>query len=184
MNQKTLIQTKKLAFAALLIAVGVVCSSFAIPIGASKCLPTQHAVNVIAGVFLGPVYGCAMAFITSLIRFFLGTGSLLAFPGSMIGALLCGILYRYGKKLWCAFLGEVFGTGILGAIAAFPIAAFLLGQEAAVFTYVVPFLISTAGGSVLSICLIKILDKTHVLSMIQNSLGTLPIKKEKQKISS
>ena len=101
-------QIKKLAFAALLIALGVVCSSFAIPVGASKCLPTQHAVNVLAGVFLGPVYSCSMAFITSLIRLMLGTGSLLAFPGSMIGALLCGLAFKYGKRLWCAFAGEVF----------------------------------------------------------------------------
>ncbi|MBS1474286.1 energy coupling factor transporter S component ThiW [Massiliimalia massiliensis] len=165
-------QIKKLAFAALLIALGVVCSSFAIPVGASKCLPTQHAVNVLAGVFLGPVYSCSMAFITSLIRLMLGTGSLLAFPGSMIGALLCGLAFKYGKRLWCAFAGEVFGTGILGALAAYPVAVFLLGKEAAVFAYVLPFLISTVGGSILSVVFIKILEKTHVMSMIQNSLGT------------
>lgn len=170
---------KKLAFAALLIAVGVVCSSFSIPIGASKCLPTQHAINVIAGVFLGPVYGCGMAFVTSLIRLLTGTGSALAFPGSMIGALLCGLAFKYGKRLWFAFLGEVIGTGILGALAAYPVAAFLLGQEAAVFAYVVPFLISTVGGSILSVVFIKILDKTHVMSMIQNSLGTVTVPKKK-----
>lgn len=165
-------QIKKLAFASLFIALGVVCSSFAIPVGASKCLPTQHAINVIAGVFLGPAYGCGMAFITSLIRLISGTGSLLAFPGSMVGALLCGLAFKYGKHLWCAFAGEVFGTGILGALLAYPITVFILGKEAAMFAFVVPFLISTIGGSLLSIVLIKILEKTHVMSMIQTSLGT------------
>ena len=172
-SEKTLHLTIfKLAFAALVIAVGVIFSSFSIPIGASRCLPTQHAVNVLAGVFLGPVYGCCMAFVTSLIRLAMGTGTLLAFPGSMIGALLCGLAFKYGRRLWCAFLGEVFGTGILGALACWPVAVFLLGQEAAVFAYVVPFLISTLGGSILSVVLIKILDKAHVLAMFQRKLGT------------
>ena len=89
----------KLVLAALLIAVGVACSPFSIPIGASKCFPVQHMVNVLAAVMLGPWYGVAMAFLTSLLRVLLGTGSLLAFPGSMCGALLCGLLYHYKKSL-------------------------------------------------------------------------------------
>ena len=80
---------KKLAAAGLLTAVAVACSPFSIPVGASQCFPVQHMVNVLAAVFLGPWYGVAMAFVTSLIRNMLGTGSLLAFPGSMCGALLC-----------------------------------------------------------------------------------------------
>ena len=40
-----------------------------------------------------------MAFVTSLLRNLMGTGTLLAFPGSMCGAFLCGILYKYGKRL-------------------------------------------------------------------------------------
>ena len=71
---------KKLAVAAMLTAVAVALSTFSIPIGASKCFPIQHLCNVIAGVFLGPWYGVAMAFCTSLIRNLMGTGSLLAFP--------------------------------------------------------------------------------------------------------
>ncbi len=53
---------KKLAVAAMLTAVAVALSTFSIPIGASKCFPIQHLCNVIAGVFLGPWYGMAMAF--------------------------------------------------------------------------------------------------------------------------
>ena len=90
---------KKLAVAAMLTAVAVALSTFSIPIGASKCFPIQHLCNVIAGVFLGPWYGMAMAFCTSLIRNLMGTGSLLAFPGSMVGAFLGGFLYRMHGKL-------------------------------------------------------------------------------------
>lgn len=56
---------KKLATAGLLTALGVVCSAFYIPVGASKCFPIQHAVNVLGGVILGPGYAVAMAFATS-----------------------------------------------------------------------------------------------------------------------
>ena len=105
--------TKKLLTAAMLTALSVSLSSFAIPIGASKCFPIQHLCNVIAGVFLGPGYGVAMAFCTSFIRNLLGTGSLLAFPGSMVGAFLCGLLYQRTGRLAAAYFGEVFGTGIL-----------------------------------------------------------------------
>ena len=88
--------TKKLVLAAVLIALGVAASPLYIPIGASKCFPVQHLVNVLAAVLLGPWYGVSMAFVTSLLRVLIGTGSLLAFPGSMCGALLAGLLYKYG----------------------------------------------------------------------------------------
>ena len=83
------VNVKKLALAGILVAVGVVCSTFSIPVGASKCAPAQHFINILGGVFLGPSYAVAMAFVTSLLRNLLGTGTLLAFPGSMCGAFLC-----------------------------------------------------------------------------------------------
>ena len=52
MNQSN--RTRKLALAGLLTAVAVVGGMFSIPIGAAKCSPVQHMVNVIAGVLLGP----------------------------------------------------------------------------------------------------------------------------------
>ena len=85
---------KKTALAGMLVALTVALSGFSIPIGASKCFPIQHLVNVLAGVFLGPVYGVSMAFCVSLIRNILGTGSLLAFPGSMVGAFLGAYLFQ------------------------------------------------------------------------------------------
>ena len=51
------ITTRKLAIAGVLIAVGVVCSPLNFPVGASKCFPVQHLINIIASVFLGPFYG-------------------------------------------------------------------------------------------------------------------------------
>jgi energy coupling factor transporter S component ThiW len=87
--------TKKLTLSALLIAIGTLTAHILyIPVGVAKCFPIQHAINILSAVILGPWYAVANAFLTSLVRNILGTGSLLAFPGSMIGALLAGILYK------------------------------------------------------------------------------------------
>ncbi len=157
---------KKLSLAGILVAVGVVCSAFSIPIGVAKVFPVQHFINVLAGVVLGPFYGVAMAFVTSLIRNLLGTGSLLAFPGSMCGALLCGLLYQSTRKLSIAFLGEVIGTGILGAFLAYPIAALLLSSKAAFYGFVLPFGISSFAGAAISMVLLVALHKAGILSRL------------------
>ncbi|HYE10582.1 MAG TPA: energy coupling factor transporter S component ThiW, partial [Patescibacteria group bacterium] len=87
-------RTRKMTLSSLLIAIGVITGNMIfIPVGAAKAFPVQHTINVISAILLGPGYGVAIAFCISLLRNILGTGSLLAFPGSMIGALLAGILY-------------------------------------------------------------------------------------------
>ena len=154
---------KKLALAGILIAVGVACSPFYIPVGASKCFPIQHMINVLAAVVLGPYYGVAMAFVTSLLRLAMGTGSILAFPGSMCGALLCGLVYHYTQKLSWTYVAEILGTGVLGGLAAWPLATLFMSADVALFAYVIPFLVSTVGGTVIAAVLIAALKKTHVL---------------------
>lgn len=76
----------KLVFAAVLVALAVVGSLVSFPIGASKCAPVQHLVNIIGAVFLGPAWAVGVGFTAALLRNLLGLGSLLAFPGSMVGA--------------------------------------------------------------------------------------------------
>ena len=93
------IKLKKLVLTAVFAAVAVVGSLFSFPVFGSKCAPVQHLINVLCAVILGPGYGVAAAFVSSLIRNLLGLGTLLAFPGSMCGALLAGILYHYIKKM-------------------------------------------------------------------------------------
>lgn len=161
---------KKLVVTAMLAAIAVSLSTFSIPIGASKCFPIQHLVNVIAGVFLGPWYGLLMAFCTSLIRNLMGTGSLLAFPGSMVGAFLCGFFYQRYHKLILAYIGEIIGTGIIGALLCYPIATLVMGKEAALFAYVIPFMMSTALGTAFAIVLIGALYRTHAMDYMRQIL--------------
>lgn len=163
---------KKLTVTAILAAVAVVGSLFSFPIFGSKCAPVQHLVNVICAVLVGPWYAFAQAFIASLIRNILGLGSPLAFPGSMCGALLAGLLYKYGKELPFAYVGEVFGTGIIGGILSYPVARFVMGNSAAaLFTFVVPFLVSTCGGTILAIIITMALKKSGMLVKMQETMA-------------
>ena len=164
---------KKLAAAGLLCAVAVVGSLFSFPVLGSKCAPVQHMVNVICAVFLGPWYGVAVAFAASLLRNLLGMGSLMAFPGSMCGALLCGIVYWKTKNLTATLVGEVFGTGIIGGLAAYPVAVLFMNVSAAAvafYAYIIPFLISTVAGSVLAGILVAALKRTGALKTMGAAL--------------
>ena len=166
--------TKKLALAGVLCAVAVVGSMFSFPVFGSKCAPVQHMVNVLCAVLLGPWYGVAVAFVASLLRNLLGLGSLMAFPGSMCGALLCGIVYHKTKNLLATLFGEVFGTSIIGGLLAWPVAVFLMGKAAgdiAFYAYIVPFLVSTVGGSIIAGVVLIALEKNSTLKKMQASLA-------------
>lgn len=168
MNRKAL---HRLTLAGLLTAVAVVGSLFSFPVLGAKCAPVQHMVNVTAGVLLGPAGAVGVAFAASLLRNLTGLGSILAFPGSMIGALLCGVAWRLSHRLSAAWAGEVFGTGILGALAAYPMAAFLMNNSAAaLFTFVPSFLASTVIGSAVSVGVLTTLSRTGTFGRLEGAL--------------
>ena len=159
--------------AGILCAVAVVGSLLSFPVFGSKCSPVQHVVNVLGGVLLGPWYNLAIAFLAALIRNLLGLGSLLAFPGSMCGALLCGLVYQGTRKIFPTLVGEVFGTGIIGGLLAYPIAVAFMSVVAgsvAFYAYIVPFLISTVVGSLIAGTLLLSLQRTGVLPKLLTQL--------------
>ncbi|MCD8221012.1 MAG: energy coupling factor transporter S component ThiW [Clostridiales bacterium] len=160
--------TRKLALAGVLTAVAVAGSLLSFPVAGSKCAPIQHMVNLFAAVTLGPWWGFAIAFCASLLRNLMGLGSLMAFPGSMLGALCCGLVYAATKKIGPTCFAEAFGTGVLGGLAAYPVARFLMGiHPAGIFVYIIPFLISTVAGSILAFVLLGILEKGGTLNHIR-----------------
>lgn len=172
--------TKKLAVAAIFVAIAVVGSAFiSFPVFGSKCSPTQHMVNVLCAVFLGPWYGVGVAFCASLIRNLVGAGTLMAFPGSMIGALCCGLVFKALKNknevaaIVLTLAAEMLGTGVLGGLCAYPVATLFMSVDAAstaVTAYIIPFLISTVAGSIIAGVLIFALRAGGALKMMQRSL--------------
>ncbi|MCD7874832.1 MAG: energy coupling factor transporter S component ThiW [Acidaminococcaceae bacterium] len=146
----------KLTFSGAAGAIGTLSAHLIyIPAGVSKCFPVQHAINVLGAVILGPGYATAVAFVISCLRNMFGTGSLLAFPGSMIGACLAGLCYSRFGTVKAAIAGEIFGTGILGGLAAWVFARFFLGSAVVAWFFIPPFLISTVGGSIIAGLILK-----------------------------
>jgi energy coupling factor transporter S component ThiW len=147
----------KITVVGLLVAIGVIAAPFSIPVGVSRVFPAQHAINVIAGVLLGPGFALISAILISTIRNLLGTGTLLAFPGSIFGALLAGLAFRYFKKKYLAAIGEVVGTGLIGALVSFPVARWLLGFGGVAYFYIVPFALSSITGAVMAVVVLRLI---------------------------
>jgi len=155
--------SRHVARAVLLIAVSVALSPFFIPVGISKCFPAQHMVNVIAAVVLGPAYATLIAFVAAVLRNILGLGTLLAFPGGMIGALLAGLAYRATRNTFMAGLGEVIGTGLLGAlVSVWIVGPMLMGKSMAVVTLIVAFSVSSVGGAVIGLAALALLRRAGI----------------------
>ena len=162
MKQQT--ATRKLAISGIFVALAVVGSLLSVPVAGSRCAPVQHMINVLAAVTLGPGWVVGIAFCASLLRNLLGIGSLLAFPGSMVGALCCGLVFRLSRRIDLTCLAEALGTGFLGGLAAYPIAKLLMGvQPETAFVYVIPFLISTVAGSILAFAVLSMLERRGIL---------------------
>lgn len=158
-------KSQKVSLSGILIAFAVVGSVFSFPILGSRSAPIQHLVNVLSAILLGPMYAVGIAFGASLIRNLLGWGTLLAFPGSMFGALLAGLFYKYTHRVRLAFIGEVLGTTILGGLAAYVVAGWLGITDVAFTAYILPFFLSSIVGSIFALIVYKSLEKRRVFEM-------------------
>jgi energy-coupling factor transport system ATP-binding protein len=154
-------ETRTIARAIILVAIGVAISPFtSIPIGIAKINPAQHFVNVVGAVLLGPWWAAGIALIIGILRNALGTGTLLAFPGGMIGAFLAGLAYRYSRSIYLGALGEIIGTGLLGAIAsALMVAPILMKKPMGLGALIIAFSGSTIVGSIIGVLALNLLDR-------------------------
>ena len=60
-------------------------------------------------------------------------------------------MYWKTKKLQLTVAADIFGSGILGGLCAYPVAVLFMGTDAgavAFYAYIIPFLISSVVGSV------------------------------------
>ncbi|MBM4277328.1 MAG: energy coupling factor transporter S component ThiW [Deltaproteobacteria bacterium] len=160
-------ETRIIARAVILVAIGVAVSPFtSIPMGIAKINPTQHFVNVIAAILLGPWWATGIALIIGIFRNALGTGTLLAFPGGMIGAFLAGMAYRYSRNIYVGAIGEVIGTGLLGATAsALIVAPVFMGKTMALGTLIIAFSGSTIVGAIIGLFGLKLLEQAGLVKL-------------------
>lgn len=149
-------KSKQIVLMAMFVAIAVAGSAFiSFPAGVARAFPVQHAVNVMAAVLFGTGPAVLIAFLTGAIRLFAGTGSLIAFPGGMIGAFLAGILYMVSRRLWLAAIGEIIGTGIIASLIAVPYTSILMDTEVAALFFMPAFLVSSISGALLGVALLS-----------------------------
>ncbi len=153
--------SRKVAQAVVLVAIGAALSPFtSFPVGVAKVNPTQHFVNVLGAVLLGPWWALTIAAIIGILRNTLGLGTLLAFPGGMIGAFLAGYVYRYTRNLYLGTLGEIVGTGILAAlVSGLLVAPVFMQSTMALGLLIASFLASTVLGSILGVLALQLLKR-------------------------
>ena len=97
----------------------------------------------------------------------------LALTGAVFGAFLSGVLYRASKgRLICAVIGEVVGTGIIGAIVSYPVMTFLVHKEGLTWLFYVPsFLCGTLIGGSVAFVFLRQLARAGVLPRFQRMLS-------------
>jgi energy-coupling factor transport system ATP-binding protein len=157
--------TRKTAYAVVLVAIGVALAPYtSFPIGIAKVNPTQHFVNVLAAVLLGPWWAVLTATVIAILRNAMGVGTLLAFPGGMIGAFLAGIVYRITRRTWAAAAGEIVGTGgIAPVVSALFVAPILMGNAIPLLALVPSFLGSTLAGALLGVLALRLLKRADIV---------------------
>ena len=159
--------TRSVAYAVVLVAIGVALAPYtSFPIGIAKVNPTQHFVNVVGAVLLGPWWAVIIATIIGIIRNVMGVGTLLAFPGGMIGAFLAGLFYQLWRKLTLGAAGEIIGTGFIApVVSALFVAPVLMGKAIPLFALIPSFLASTLAGAILGVLALKLLQRSDIISL-------------------
>jgi energy-coupling factor transport system ATP-binding protein len=160
-------RTRKVAYAVVLVAIGIALAPYtSFPIGIAKVNPTQHFINVVGAVVLGPWWAVLVAAVIAIIRNALGVGTLLAFPGGMIGALLAGYLFAWRRRLSMAAAGEVIGTGLIAPVmCALWVAPVFMGKAIPYLALVPSFLASTVAGALLGVLALKFLQRADIVDI-------------------
>lgn len=159
-----------MVFLSMFVTIGVIISPI---LRFEGFAPTAHFVNIVCSVFMGPWYSLLNGVLTAFIRMSLMGIPPLALTGQVFGACLSGIFYRMSKgSLLAAVIGEIIGTGIIGAILSYPIMSIFYGSGDITWFYYLPsFLIATIIGGSVAFIFLKTLQKSKVLSKIQRKLG-------------
>ena len=161
----------KMTVLSMLIAIGVVISPI---LRVEGMCPMAHFINIVCSVFLGPWYSLLCATLIGIIRMVTMGIPPLALTGAIFGAFLSGVFYRLSKgKIICAVLGEIVGTGIIGALMSYPVMTFIWGKGGLSWMLYVPSFIcgTLIGGSIAYVFLRKFADN-GMLANIQNMLNS------------
>lgn len=134
----------KMLVLSMLVALGVVISPI---LRVEGMCPMAHFINIVCSVFMGPWYSLLCATLIGVIRMTTMAIPPIALTGAVFGAFLSGVFYRISKgKIIFAVLGEIIGTGIIGAVLSYPVMNFIWGKEGLTWLFYVP---SFIGGTLI-----------------------------------
>ena len=167
-NSKKLL---KMVVLSMLVALGVVISPI---LRFEGMCPMAHFINIVCSVLLGPWYSLLCATLIGIIRMAIMGIPPLALTGAIFGAFLSGVFYRMSKgNLLFAVLGEIIGTGIIGAIVSYPVMTFIWGKEGLTWLFYVPsFTCGTLIGGSIAFVFLKHLARAGVLTNFQSMLAS------------
>ena len=167
-NSKSLL---KMITLSMLIALGVVISPI---LRVEGMCPMAHFINIVCSVFMGPWYSLLCATLIGIIRMVTMGIPPIALTGAIFGAFLSGVFYRMSNgKIIFAVLGEVIGTGIIGALASYPVMTLLWGKEGLSWLFYVPsFICGTLIGGSIAYVFLRKFTANGMLAKIQTSLGS------------
>lgn len=168
MNTKKIL---KMVVLAMLVALGVVISPI---LRVEGMCPMAHFINIVCSVLMGPWYSLLCATLIGVIRMTTMGIPPIALTGAVFGAYLSGVFYKASKgNLLMAVLGEIIGTGIIGAIASYPVMSLLWGKEGlSLFFYVPSFVSGTLIGGSIAYAFLKKLSSMGALAKLQAKLSS------------
>ena len=178
-NTKTL----KLSVLSLMIALGVVISPI---LRVEGMCPMAHFINIVCSVLLGPSYSLLCATSIGILRMiFMGIPPI-ALTGAIFGAYLSGVFYRASRgNLLFAVLGEVIGTGIIGAVMSYPVMTYIWGRTDLSWLFYVPsFVLGTLIGGFIAYGFLKKLSKSGILQSFQRKLSANVYEERKSPLDS
>ena len=157
---KTKTSIKKMVLCALFASMAFVLNTF---VYFPAMAPFQHFVDVVAAVFLGPWWACLAAFMCGVMRMMSGR-TIQAVTGAVFGPILGGLIWKKSKNIYFVCVGEVIGTGILGARASYPLMKMFYGLDVQNPLYYVPFYIPSAVvGGIMGVMVLLVLKRSKML---------------------
>jgi len=161
------LSVRKMVLTAMLACLGFVLSTF---VYFPSMAPFQHFCNVMGAVFLGPYYNFTAALLTGLMRMLHGR-TIQAVVGAVFGAFLSGLADQklpgkgpFSLQLGGALAGEVFGTGFLSAMAAYPLMRLFYSLPRHSPFYYIPFYApSSLLGGLMACAVLVILRRSGAL---------------------
>ena len=158
---------KKMVLCAIFASLAFVLNTF---VYFPAMAPFQHFVDVVAAVFLGPWWACLSAFLCGVMRMMSGR-TIQAVTGAIFGPILGGLLWKKTKNIYLVCVGEIIGTGLLGALASYPLMKWFYALDVQNPLYYIPFYTPSAVmGAAMGVATLLILKRSGVLHHMKDML--------------